>query len=36
MNYRLATILAREAVSTDFRKVIDLNLADQVSPLQIT
>ncbi|TES93559.1 MAG: hypothetical protein E3J94_01285 [Desulfobacteraceae bacterium] len=36
MNYRLATILAREAVSTDFTKVIDLNLADPVSQLQIT
>jgi len=36
MNYRLATILAREAVSTDFTKVIDLNLADPVSQFQIT
>ena len=36
MNYRLATILAREAVSTDFTKVIDLNLADPVSQFNIT
>lgn len=36
MNYRLATILAREAVSTDFTKVIDLNLADPVSQFHIT
>jgi len=36
MLYRLATILAREAVSTDFTKVIDLNLADPVSQFQIT
>lgn len=35
MNYRLATILAREAVSTDFTKVIDINLADPVSQFQI-
>jgi len=35
MNYRLATILAREAVSTDFTKVIDLNLADPVSQFHI-
>ena len=36
MNYRLATILAREAVSTDFTKVIDLNLADPVSQFYIS
>ena len=36
MNYRLATILAREAVSTDFTKVIDLNLSDPVSQFHIT
>jgi len=36
MNYRLATILGREAVSTDFTKVIDLNLSDPVSQFQIT
>lgn len=36
MKYRLATILAREAVSTDLTKVIDLNLADPVSQFQIT
>ena len=35
MNYRLATILAREAVSTDKTKVIDLNLVDPVSQIQI-
>ena len=31
MNYRLATILAREAVSVSANKVIDLTLADPVS-----
>lgn len=35
MNYRLATILAREAVSTDLTKVIDLNLVDPVSQFHI-
>jgi len=35
MNYRLATISAREEVSTDFTKVIDLNLADPVSQIHI-
>ncbi|GAH24026.1 unnamed protein product [marine sediment metagenome] len=35
MNYRLATILAREAVSADGTKVIDLNLVDPVSQFQI-
>jgi len=35
MNYRLATILAREAVAADGTKVIDLNLADPVSQIQI-
>lgn len=36
MHYRLATILAREAVSTDKTKVIDLNLTDPVSQFHIT
>jgi len=36
MNYRLATILAREAVASDKTVVIDLNLADCVSQFQIT
>jgi len=36
MNYRLATILAKEAVSSDFTKVIDLNLADPVSQFYIS
>jgi len=35
MNYRLATILAREAVSGDKTKVIDLNLVDPVSQMQV-
>ena len=35
MNYRLATILDREAVAADITKVIDLNLADPVSQFQI-
>lgn len=35
MNYRLATILAKEAVSTDLTKVIDLNLADPVSQFAV-
>lgn len=35
MNYRLATILAREAVASDFTKVIDLNLVDPVSQFQV-
>jgi len=35
MNYRLATILAREAVAADGTKVIDLNLADPVSRIEI-
>jgi hypothetical protein len=35
MKYRLATILAREAVSADITKVIDLNLIDPVSQIHI-
>ena len=35
MNYRLATILARQAISSDQTKVIDLNLADPVSQIHI-
>lgn len=35
MNYRLATILAREAHTQDTTKVIDLNLADPVSQFSI-
>lgn len=35
MNYRLATVLAREAVAADATKVIDLNLADPVSRFEI-
>lgn len=35
MNYRLATILAREDVSADGTKVIDLNLVDPVSQFQV-
>jgi len=35
MNYRLATVLAREAISTDLTKVMDLNLADPVSQFHI-
>jgi len=35
MNYRLATVLAREAVAADGTKVIDLNLADPVSRFEI-
>lgn len=35
MNYRLATILAREAHSADVTKVIDLKLADPVSQFHI-
>ncbi|MBU2346590.1 MAG: hypothetical protein KJ888_20565 [Gammaproteobacteria bacterium] len=35
MNYRLATILDREAISADMTKVIDINLADPVSQFQI-
>jgi len=35
MNYRLATILAREAVAGDKTKVIDLNLVDPVSQMQV-
>lgn len=35
MKYRLATILAREAVSGDKTKVIDLNLVDPVSQIQV-
>jgi len=35
MNYRLATILNREAVLSDYTKVIDLTLADPVSQFQI-
>ena len=36
MNYRLATILAREAHAADTTKVIDLNLSDPVSQMIIT
>lgn len=36
MKYRLATILARETVSSDKTVVIDLNLVDPVSQFQIT
>jgi hypothetical protein len=35
MNYRLATILAREAHTSDTTKVIDLNLQDPVSQIQV-
>ena len=35
MNYRLATILAREAHTADTTKVIDLNLADPVTQFHI-
>ena len=35
MNYRLATILAREAHSADITKVIDLKLSDPVSQFHI-
>lgn len=35
MNYRLATVLAREAISSDQTKVIDLKLADPVSRIQV-
>jgi len=35
MKYRVATILAREAVSSDLTKVIDLNLADPVSQIHV-
>jgi len=35
MNYRIATILAREAVSTDLTVPIDLNLADPVTQFHI-
>ena len=35
MNYRAATILAREAVSSDLTKVIDLNLADPVTQIHV-
>jgi len=35
MNYRLATILAREAISSDLTRVIDLNLVNPVSQLQV-
>jgi len=36
MNYRLATILAREAHASDTTKVIDLNLSDPVSQIIIS
>lgn len=36
MNYRLATVLARKAVTADYTEVIDLNLVDPVSQFQIT
>lgn len=35
MNYRLATILSRLAIGSDYTEVIDLNLADPVSRLEI-
>jgi len=35
MNYRLATVLAREAVAVDKTRVIDLDLIDPVSQLHI-
>lgn len=35
MNYRLATILAREEVKADLTKVMDLNLVDPVTQFQI-
>lgn len=35
MNYRLATILSRLAVASDYTETIDLNLADPVSQFQI-
>lgn len=35
MNYRLATILAKEAVNADGTKVIDLNLINSVSQIQV-
>lgn len=35
MNYRLATILAREAVAADKTRVIDVDLIDPVSQIQI-
>lgn len=35
MNYRLATILDREAVAADKTKIIELNLADPVSQIQV-
>lgn len=35
MNYRLATILARKAISADGTEVIDLNLVDPVSQIHI-
>lgn len=35
MNYRIATVLARKAVSTDYTETIDLNLVDPVSQFQI-
>ena len=35
MNYRLATILAREAISADTTKVIDLTLVDPISQIHI-
>jgi len=35
MNYRLATILDREAHATDLTKIIDLTLSDKISQIQI-
>jgi len=35
MNYRLATILAREAVAADKTKVIDIDIKDPISQIQV-
>ena len=35
MNYRLATLLEREAHTSDITKVIDITLADKISQIQI-
>ena len=35
MNYRLATLLEREAHASDITKVIDITLADKISQIQI-
>lgn len=36
MNYRIATILAREAHAADITKIIDLNLADPVTQFSVS